>query len=412
MLWGGFYMNYKVIDKDNYYRKDVFKHFTKDCKCSTSITARIDVTKLVRRSEYTQSKFHIDFLYLLSKVLNSRDDYKMAYLYETDELICYDVINPKHYVFHKDSETCTPVYSEYHKDYRSFYRETLKDIEAAKESETYNLDDKNHPNYFDASYIPWVSYDSLNIELPDGYLYFAPIINWGKYREEKGRIVLPLTVRLNHAIADGYLVANVFKQLEKEIEDFCKGFDKMSLFDGKFIFRQRTDESVLIYCQDIEDIGDTAIKNDRYTLSVFRINGDNWNKLKSLLDENNPTKKLYDEFYVTTHVEDWFDSGKFKEFCNKNNVEFRYERRSNIWFKLSVEDNIKEVFNYLEKVGKLKLPERFSGNSVNANAFDYCPLAMDLENRTIIEVRDEIAKKAYADVYDILNFDEIRKLYI
>lgn len=40
-------MNYKVIDKETYYRKGVFRHFTEDCKCSTSITSRIDVTELV-----------------------------------------------------------------------------------------------------------------------------------------------------------------------------------------------------------------------------------------------------------------------------------------------------------------------------------------------------------------------------
>ena len=76
----------------------------------------------------------------------------------------------------------------------------------------------NHPNWFDASYISWLSYDSLNIELPDGHLFFVPIFNWGKYREENGRLVMPVSVRLNHAIADGYLVANVFRLLEKEIK--------------------------------------------------------------------------------------------------------------------------------------------------------------------------------------------------
>ena len=87
-------MNYKVIDKESYYRKGVYRHFTEDCKCSTSMTARIDVTELVEYSKKTGTKFYLNFLYLLSKVLNSRDDYKMDYLYNTDELICYDVINP------------------------------------------------------------------------------------------------------------------------------------------------------------------------------------------------------------------------------------------------------------------------------------------------------------------------------
>ena len=213
-------MNYKKIDIEKYYRKGVFRHFSEDCKCSVSMTARVDVTKLVDYSKSTGTKFYINFLYLLTKVLNSRDDYKMTYLWQTNELICYDVINPTQYVFHEDTETCTPVYSNYDPDYKTFYDNALADVEKAKQTREYGLDPANHPNWFDASYISWLSYDSLNIELPDGYLYFAPIINWGKYREENGRLMLPLTVRMNHAIADGYLVAKVYKLLEEEIEKF------------------------------------------------------------------------------------------------------------------------------------------------------------------------------------------------
>ena len=208
--------NYRIIDKETYYRKGVFRHFTEDCKCSTSVTARVDVTELAEWSKKTGTKFYINFLYLLTKVLNSRDDYRLGYRWQTDELICYDQINPTQYVFHEDTETCTPVYSTYSDDYAVFYRNALEDVEKAKQTREYGLDAANHPNWFDASFIPWLSYDSLNIELPDGYLYFAPIVNWGKYREENGRLMMPVSVRLNHAIADGYLVAKV------EIASFCK----------------------------------------------------------------------------------------------------------------------------------------------------------------------------------------------
>lgn len=185
------------------------------------MTARIDVTDLVAYSKRTKTKFYINFLYLLSKVLNSREDYRMGYLWQTNELICYDVINPTQYVFHEDTETCTPVYSKYDEDYETFYVDALRDVQEAKNTREYLLDMANHPNWFDASYISWLSYDSLNIELPDGYLFFAPIVNWGRYREEGGKLMMPVTVRLNHAIADGYLIANVFRLLELEIKDFA-----------------------------------------------------------------------------------------------------------------------------------------------------------------------------------------------
>lgn len=215
-------MNYHKIDIDKYYRKDVFTHFSKDCKCSVSMTNRMDVTELYNFSKGTGTKFYINFLYVLSKALNAREDYRMAWWWETEELVVYDKINPIQYVFHEDTETITVVYSEYDEDYETFYRNALADMEKARGTREYGLDAANHPNWFDASYIPWTSYDSLNIELPDGYLYFSPIINWGKFREENGRLMMPVTVRLNHAIADGYLVAKVFKLLDENVSGLCK----------------------------------------------------------------------------------------------------------------------------------------------------------------------------------------------
>lgn len=216
-------VNYRIIDKETYYRKGVFRHFTEDCKCSTSMTARLDVTDLAAYSKGTNTRFYLNFLYILSKVLNSRDDYRMGYNWKTRELLCFDVIHPTQYVFHEDTETFTLVYSTYCEDYETFYTHALEDVEKVKKTREYGLDPANHPNWFNASYISWLSYDSLNIELPDGYLYFLPIINWGRYREENGRLQMPVTVRLNHAIADGFHIANVYRLLEKEICVFCHG---------------------------------------------------------------------------------------------------------------------------------------------------------------------------------------------
>lgn len=58
-----------------------------------------------------------------------------------------------------------------------FYKNALADLEKVKQTREYGLDMVNHPNWFDASCIPWISYDSLSVELPDGYLYFNSIVN-------------------------------------------------------------------------------------------------------------------------------------------------------------------------------------------------------------------------------------------
>lgn len=215
--------DYRVIDMDTYYRKDVFRHFSQDCKASTSITHRIDVTELVNFSKRTGTKFYINFLYVLAKAMNSREDYRLSWDWKNERLIAYDQINPTQYIFHEDTETFTVVYTEYSADYNTFYHAAAADIERAKNAREYGLDSAHHPNWFDASFIPWISYDALHIELPDGHLFFNPIVNWGKYQEENGRIKMPVSVRLNHAAADGYLVANAFLHMEKEINTLCGG---------------------------------------------------------------------------------------------------------------------------------------------------------------------------------------------
>lgn len=215
-------MQYHKINIDDYYRKGVFRHFSEDCKCSLSITNRVDVTALVQYSKRTNTKFYINFLYVLSKALNAREDYRLAWLWQTEELIAYDKINPTQYIFHDDTETFTVVYTEYDADYSTFYRNALADAEKAKQTREYGLDSAGHPNWFDASFLPWLSYDALHVELPDGYLYFSPIINWGKYAEENGRLMMPVTVRLNHAAADGYLAAKVFALISDNIAELTR----------------------------------------------------------------------------------------------------------------------------------------------------------------------------------------------
>ena len=213
-------MNYKIIDLETYPRREMFRHFS-ECKCSVSMTKRIDVTELYAFSKRTGTKFYLNFLYVLTKALNSREDYRLFWRWETNELLCYDKINPTQFIFHDDTETFSVVYTEYDPDYRAFYARAAADAERGKAMTVCDLHNPAYPNWFDASCVPWISYDSIHVELPDGYLYLAPIVNWGKFEEESGRLLMPLTVRLNHAVADGYLLAKAFLTVEAEMRNLC-----------------------------------------------------------------------------------------------------------------------------------------------------------------------------------------------
>ena len=141
-------MEYKIIDINDYYRKDIFRHFSQDCKCSFAVTARVDVTELKAFSKRTETSFYLNFLYVLTKTLNSREDYRYFWNYQTNELWLFDKINPRQYVFHEDTETITVAYSEYHENYKTFYDNAKADLDKAKATRDYGLDEYSHPNWF------------------------------------------------------------------------------------------------------------------------------------------------------------------------------------------------------------------------------------------------------------------------
>ncbi len=52
--------------------------------------------------------------------------------------------------------------------------------------------------------------------------FFCRCARAGMDREENGRLMMSVSARLNHAIADGCLVANVFRLLQREIDQFSR----------------------------------------------------------------------------------------------------------------------------------------------------------------------------------------------
>ena len=84
-----------------------------------------------------------------------------------------------------------------------------------KRSVTDDKDDKNE--LFFISTLPWISYCSLIQPVPipaDS----NPRITWGKYFEQDGKTLLPLTVLCHHGLVDGLHIAAFFKELELSIK--------------------------------------------------------------------------------------------------------------------------------------------------------------------------------------------------
>lgn len=53
-----------------------------------------------------------------------------------------------------------------------------------------------------------------------------PRISWGKYVTVNGRTTLPVSLFVNHALADGLHISRFFLNLEKELADMTRQWNE------------------------------------------------------------------------------------------------------------------------------------------------------------------------------------------
>lgn len=206
----------KKINMDTWKRKDMFNHFINDVKCVICLTAKVDVTDLVYSCKTKGYRFYPVYIYLVSKIVNNRDEFKMGYD-ENGQAGIWDIVSPSYIVFNKDDELFTRLITEYVDDFNQFYFNVLENMETYKDKRGFEVE-YDIKNTFDISCLPWIGYNSFDMHIFDSGTYLAPVITWGKFCEENGRLLMPLTLQIHHAVADGFHVARFFEEIQKETE--------------------------------------------------------------------------------------------------------------------------------------------------------------------------------------------------
>lgn len=208
-------MKFNLINMERYERKEHFCHYKNNVNCSYSLTANIDVTKLIDDIKKYNYKLYPTFIYVVSKAVNSMKEFKMA-VNEDGQLGFFDEVSASYLIFHDDDKTFSCAFTKYNTDFKTFYKNITDDMEKYKDVKGFETI-KSESNSFPVSCLPWLNYTGFNLNLPVNVNFYAPIITWGKYVNNNGKIEMPVTIQINHAVADGYHTSMLFKN----IQDIC-----------------------------------------------------------------------------------------------------------------------------------------------------------------------------------------------
>jgi len=207
-------MALRLIDMENWERREFYEHFIQNVVCSYSITVNPDITPLRGQRLYPA------MIWLLTKTVNEMPEFRTVLTPEGPGI--YDSMHPMYTVFNRENKNFSGIWSYFSEDYGEFLKSYEADEAEYSKSTRYAPKAGTPENSFNISMLPWLEFTAVNINVYDEGKFLLPIFTMGRYFDRDGKRLLPLAIQVHHAVCDGYHVGRFVETLQENINRFAK----------------------------------------------------------------------------------------------------------------------------------------------------------------------------------------------
>ena len=186
------------------------------------MTVPVDVTALRKTLKEAGRKLFPAYLWLVTKNLNRQTEFKVA---EKDGVLgFYDSLRPLYASFHENDHTFSLMWTEYTDDFLQFHQAYLENQTQFGHNHGVLCQPQTPPpaNAYTVSCVPWVSFTHFAVHSYENKPYYFPSVEAGKFFEEAGRILMPLSITCHHATTDGYHIKCFLDSLQEDINGFMR----------------------------------------------------------------------------------------------------------------------------------------------------------------------------------------------
>jgi chloramphenicol O-acetyltransferase type A len=201
------------LDTESWSRRQQF-HFFKDYEQPFfNVCVHLDVTALVRLARSRKGlSFFLTYHYLALRAANETEPFR--YRLREGRVVVHDRIDMGTTIL-IDDERFAFCYFDYEEDFARFAEKAgaaLDHLRAGR-GELEPRDDRD--DLLHCSVLPWLSFTSFaHARKKSGHGDSVPKLVFGKYFEEGGRIKMPISVEVHHALMDGLHVGRYVELLE------------------------------------------------------------------------------------------------------------------------------------------------------------------------------------------------------
>lgn len=206
-------MKFIPIDRSQWSREPYFEHYMNNVRCTFSLTANLDIARLLKATKRQGIKLYPVLLHMIATVVNRHREFRTCVNAE-GTLGYWECLSPSYTIFHNEDQTFSNLWTLYDPGFSTFYKRYLEDGEAYGHVKRFASKADEPPSTFPISCIPWVPFTSFNLNVYNDGAYLLPIFTIGKYVVQEDHVWLPVAVQFHHAVCDGYHAGLLYEELQ------------------------------------------------------------------------------------------------------------------------------------------------------------------------------------------------------
>ena len=201
----------KKIDVEKWKRREIYRFFKDYNEPYYGITMDLECTAAYNFSKSKKISFFLYYLHLVLKAVNMTEAFK--YRIEGDELFLYDVINGSATI-DRDDGTFGFSYIPYFEDMDLFLDRATEEMIEVRMSDQL-IRSEIGENIIHFSSLPWIRFSHVSHPRHYARRDSIPKVTVGKYDMRGQKRMMPVSVHVHHAVADGLHVGQFFETLQE-----------------------------------------------------------------------------------------------------------------------------------------------------------------------------------------------------
>lgn len=207
------------IDINSWSRKDYYLYFGSFDDPFFGVVVNVDCTAAYDYCKENDVSFFLYYMYQSIKAVNRVENFRYRII--DGQVYLFDVVHPSTTVARKDNSFGFALF-EYSDSFGAF---SINAKEKIAEVQTYSglriEENAQRVDVVHCTTVPWFSFTGVKHEKSIRCGESIPKFAYGKYFEQAGRRLLPVSINAHHGLVDGYHVA-------RYLDLFQDGLDKGS----------------------------------------------------------------------------------------------------------------------------------------------------------------------------------------